>query len=335
MEYKDFPNNKYKNWYVNLIESRQTQYKVEFETEAHHIYPVSIFGQNKLTVNLTHKEHFIAHLLLWKMYKSEFGDNYILTKKMVFAVRSFDTLKGRNPDSQIVPKLNSNLFSIIREQFRRDMAESSKEMWADSEMREHLTNCRKDFWGKEENRQTQSEARLNWFSDEDNYNKQVEINKEITSRPEWKKQRSKKQKEFSADAEYTKIRIDAMSTPESRAKSIESRRKLIESLSDEERKAMFSRVISEEQRLNSSKDKTGRKDYVNLSTLIKKTSKTPIDGYVLWDTLTKEQKKLFPKKPYNSDVNTGKKRISNGNGFKMHDPKLPLPDGYTYLKLSY
>ena len=62
-----FPQNKYTTWYINLITTRENQEKIKFKTEAHHIFPISIFGKNKLTVNLTHREHYIAHLLLWKI----------------------------------------------------------------------------------------------------------------------------------------------------------------------------------------------------------------------------------------------------------------------------
>lgn len=34
--------------------------------EDHHIFPKSIFGKNSVTVRLTAREHYIAHMLLWK-----------------------------------------------------------------------------------------------------------------------------------------------------------------------------------------------------------------------------------------------------------------------------
>ncbi len=69
---KWFTNNKYSNWYFNIIESAQKNiYKTH--TEIHHIQPRSLGGNNDPTnlVRLPMREHFILHKLLPKMTNGE------------------------------------------------------------------------------------------------------------------------------------------------------------------------------------------------------------------------------------------------------------------------
>lgn len=240
MNYEDFPVNKYSKWYVALIESRKKQVKEYFETEAHHIFPVSIYDKNDLIVNLTYREHFIAHLLLWKMFRSEFGDTHRSTIYMCKAIRSFDTMNERYGDNILSEsKLNSRIFQKIRKEFRIINSEQTRVMWQDPKMRAHLTKCRQEYWGSEEAQEQQSLKRKEWFSDPENLKKQTEINREITSRPEWRDQRSKKQKELSSDPEYNAIRVKALATPEAKAKSKAVIAEQIALMSDEQRKKRF------------------------------------------------------------------------------------------------
>jgi len=41
--------------------------------ERHHVFPTKIFGENNRVIYLTAKEHFMAHLLLWKGLKNRYG----------------------------------------------------------------------------------------------------------------------------------------------------------------------------------------------------------------------------------------------------------------------
>ena len=54
-------------------------------TEKHHIFPKSIYGKNDATVELTGKEHIVAHHLLWKHYEKTFGKKDDRTRKMFWA----------------------------------------------------------------------------------------------------------------------------------------------------------------------------------------------------------------------------------------------------------
>jgi len=69
---ENFVNNKYRKWYMNIIQKRIDN-PPEGYSELHHIVPKSInkdLQNNKLNlVTLTAKEHFICHLLLTKFTK--------------------------------------------------------------------------------------------------------------------------------------------------------------------------------------------------------------------------------------------------------------------------
>jgi hypothetical protein len=58
----------------------------EIYRESHHIFPTSIFGKNKRTVNLTPREHYIAHWLLYKICLKRYGELHPRTKKMANAM---------------------------------------------------------------------------------------------------------------------------------------------------------------------------------------------------------------------------------------------------------
>jgi hypothetical protein len=102
-------NNKYTKWYIELCISRSTNKKIKGYTENHHIVPRSIKKEWKTEMNnsvhFTFKEHFVAHLLLRKMF-----DN-IWHEKMIYAL-SF-MIFGKNI-KYIVP---SRLFIKMKEDF--------------------------------------------------------------------------------------------------------------------------------------------------------------------------------------------------------------------------
>lgn len=63
--------------------------------EKHHIFPVSIFGKNKRIVYLTAREHFIAHVLLWKLTTKRYGTDHKRTIKMRSAAVMMCILRGK------------------------------------------------------------------------------------------------------------------------------------------------------------------------------------------------------------------------------------------------
>lgn len=76
---------KYIKWYLKLIRNALSRPPVICYYENHHIFPKSIFGQNNFIVALTAKEHFIAHLLLYKIFLIRYGKNKKQTQQMAAA----------------------------------------------------------------------------------------------------------------------------------------------------------------------------------------------------------------------------------------------------------
>ncbi len=113
----DILNNKYYNWYYNLINSRSKlkRSKKDAYYESHHIIPKSCNGSNDKTnlVLLTAKEHFIAHLLLPKFTKG------LDHEKMVRARWYMCNL------SKYKNKINSRLFEKYRLEHSNSMKGSN------------------------------------------------------------------------------------------------------------------------------------------------------------------------------------------------------------------
>jgi len=78
--------NKYFKWYWSICNrAKDRVLSPDTYVEKHHIYPKSIYGQNKYLVKLTAKEHYIVHLLLWWGLRSKYGTYNENTKKMCHA----------------------------------------------------------------------------------------------------------------------------------------------------------------------------------------------------------------------------------------------------------
>lgn len=93
----------YLKTYISLCKTRKTR-TIEEYTEKHHVFPESIYGKNEFVVSLTHREHYIAHLLLWKMCKNRYGVHNWKTRKMAIAFHMMVYCVGDT-------KRQSNLFS--------------------------------------------------------------------------------------------------------------------------------------------------------------------------------------------------------------------------------
>ena len=80
------PSHKYIRWYISLIRKSQNRNEIIGYSESHHIFPKSIFGDNKSTVRLTAREHFIAHKILYKIYEIRYGCKHKFTIYMLKAI---------------------------------------------------------------------------------------------------------------------------------------------------------------------------------------------------------------------------------------------------------
>jgi hypothetical protein len=106
---------KYATWYSKLIQKAVDRNWSKTSSgcyvERHHIVPKSLGGTNKKDnlVYLTAREHFIAHLLLSKMYC---GKDRL---KMLFALNMFT----RNPSGNSDRSIKSRTYEYVRKEFSK------------------------------------------------------------------------------------------------------------------------------------------------------------------------------------------------------------------------
>lgn len=72
--------------YIRLIRKAEARNNIDGYIERHHVFPVSIYGDNNRIVKLTYREHFLAHLLLAKIFEKRYGFDDYRTRKMKCAV---------------------------------------------------------------------------------------------------------------------------------------------------------------------------------------------------------------------------------------------------------
>ena len=114
----------YLNRYISFILGINNP--VELTTEEHHILPESMGGENHSNnlINLTPRQHYVAHWMLWKAYRS---------KEMSFAF--FSMCNQNNPYQHRNYRINSKVYEKLRLEFINAISESSTELWKDPEYR--------------------------------------------------------------------------------------------------------------------------------------------------------------------------------------------------------
>ena len=107
----------YKNIYHSIIENRLKTPYLGY-AECHHILPRSLGGSDSKSnlVDLSAREHFVCHLLLTKMYKSDTPEG----KKMIKAFMMMLWCK----DGSQQRYMSSRKFQILREKFSGIQSES-------------------------------------------------------------------------------------------------------------------------------------------------------------------------------------------------------------------
>lgn len=111
---------KYLRWYDNIIsQARKRTLPDNVYSERHHVIPASFGGSNapENLVELTAREHFIVHALLWKM---RFPEPY--HAKMVAAFRMMLMATGSRAAS-IKTNINSSTYAKLREEFSQTHSE--------------------------------------------------------------------------------------------------------------------------------------------------------------------------------------------------------------------
>ena len=103
--------NKYSRWYENLIEKAKSRGTVLGYKETHHTIPKSWGGANTKDnlVNLTAREHYIAHLLLWKM---DVTKEYHI--KMNHAFNAMCIMKDSGLHNKSKYRINSKIFEKLK-----------------------------------------------------------------------------------------------------------------------------------------------------------------------------------------------------------------------------
>jgi len=169
LEKKD---NKYLKWYWAICENaKNRELEKDVYIEKHHIYPLSIYGENKDVIPLTAREHYLVHLLLWQGLKQKFGSLDYRTKKMASAFAMLNRLITAN-------KYDSKLYSFLKEAYRegqmgkvysvetrqkmsfskRNMTDETKRKMSESKMGEKNPSFGKSYLHSEKSKKKRSEA---------------------------------------------------------------------------------------------------------------------------------------------------------------------------------
>jgi hypothetical protein len=102
----------YLKLYVKICQKTKNRLKNKDEIyEKHHVFPKSIYGKNSFLINLTVREHYIAHRLLLKAFILRYGENHYKTAKMAMAVHK---MIYRISKFILNPITNSRMYEIAR-----------------------------------------------------------------------------------------------------------------------------------------------------------------------------------------------------------------------------
>ncbi len=109
--------NKYKKWYDDLIQNAKARVLID-QFESHHVVPRSLGGSDspENLVNLTLREHYIAHLLLSKIYKG----NDAIKMAQALAMMSGKHLKNKS-------RFNSKKYELAKTLIRKIYYNAGKE----------------------------------------------------------------------------------------------------------------------------------------------------------------------------------------------------------------
>jgi len=159
----DSKSDHYLNRYIKFINFIKENPNSTRYSELHHILPKSMGGNDDCDnlISLSPRQHYIAHWLLWKAYKS---------KEMTAAF--FSMCNQNNAKQHRIYKINSRIYEKLKIQFRKEMSKSTKTLWMTEEYRNKhiLTNSKetthnlrskkaKELWQNKEYRKILTESR--------------------------------------------------------------------------------------------------------------------------------------------------------------------------------
>lgn len=130
----------YLQHYIRLIRRASTHRTDLGYTEKHHVFPKSIFGQNKTIVVLTAREHYIAHALLEKIFIKRYGIDNHKTKKMIHAFFMMNITISNGQERY----KNSRLFEHSKLRFIERMSGVNSPMYGKKRVfsEQHLLNLK-------------------------------------------------------------------------------------------------------------------------------------------------------------------------------------------------
>ena len=158
--------NKYTKWYKELIVNATNRTLPEgIYTENHHIIPYCMTRNNKKSniVSLTAREHFIAHLLLWKITMPKKWHNKMMMALYVMSNGSGNDFKKQKQNRQPLKLKNSKLYEKFIAERRKYLGELSSERWKDPAYKKNFSDKIKERWKDPEYKKQMAQKRKNYI----------------------------------------------------------------------------------------------------------------------------------------------------------------------------
>ena len=200
---------KYSRWYDQLIHKAQLRVPIQGYKETHHIIPRCFGGgdSKENLVQLTAREHYIAHALLWKMkFPGVHGS------KMAFAFNTFInkmTTKERGVNhtytisSRMYETFRKHYSQILKEKYAREggtflgrkhSEETKRKIGEKSKLKEFKRGPDNPNWGRKQNVSPEGKARRDEalkerWADPEFREKMIQKRKDFLQTPEGIKQR--------------------------------------------------------------------------------------------------------------------------------------------------
>lgn len=155
----DVTQNKYTKWYEQLVNKAKNRTLPEdVYTETHHIVPYCISQDNSKDnlVVLTGREHYMAHLLLWRMGMPPKWHNKMM---MALWVMTNGSGYGNQKIERSKLKLrNSKLYETFIEERRRILGDRAAERWKDPKYKNNIVKQIQDRWNDPEYKKRMSQV---------------------------------------------------------------------------------------------------------------------------------------------------------------------------------
>lgn len=191
----------YKKHYNALIEKRKTNTPCGY-VERHHVVPRCVGGDDDQSniVALTAREHFLAHMLLWKMYPDKRG--------LVYAASMMANRFGRNKSTSRVYAALRESLALQQSEFRKDkdcyfqtkeykrkVSKSVSKAWSDDD----------SVFNSDEYRKSLSDAQHLRWSNEKARAERSKMSKQIWRNKEMRKSISEKIRASTRTDEYREM----------------------------------------------------------------------------------------------------------------------------------